>query len=51
MSSAEDHLRQDVGAMIASLLFQIAMLKAELDRLKAEDEAPRGHTNERVPVP
>ena len=51
MSSAEDYLRQDVGAIIASLLFQLAMTKAELDRLKAEVEAPRGHTNERVPAP
>ena len=49
MPSAEDHLKQDVGATIASLLFQIAMLKAELDRLQAQladraqpDLIPRG---------
>ena len=36
MPSAEDYLKQDVGSLVASLLFQIAMLRAELDRAKAE---------------
>ena len=49
--TAEDYLRQDVGAILANLLFQLAMVKAENDRLKAEVEAHRGHTNERVPAP
>lgn len=42
--TAEEYLRQDVGALVASLLFQIAMLRAEIDRLKADhaDPVPNG---------
>ena len=47
--TAEDYLRQDVGAIIASLLFQLAMTKAENERLQAQlaeraqpDLMPRG---------
>ena len=50
MSSAEDYLRQDVGAIIASLLFQLAMTKAELDRLKADLDGHRTPA-ERVSTP
>jgi uncharacterized small protein (DUF1192 family) len=45
--TAEEYLRQDVGALVASLLFQIAMLRAEIDRLKTPDHAepvPNGAT-------
>ena len=38
--TAEEYLRQDVGALVASLLFQIAMLRAEVDRLKADRADP-----------
>jgi uncharacterized small protein (DUF1192 family) len=42
--TADDYLRQDVGTLVASLLFQIAMLRAEVDRLKADhaDPVPNG---------
>lgn len=49
MASADEHLGQIVGTTIASLLFQLAMLKAENDRLQAQladraqpDLIPRG---------
>lgn len=32
----EEHLKADVGAHLAHLMFQIAMLKAEVDRLRDE---------------
>ena len=38
--TAEEHLKADVGAHLAHLMFQIAMLKAEVDRLR-EDLAQR----------
>lgn len=40
MTTPEDFLRQDVGALLASLLFQIAMLKAENARLSADRPGP-----------
>lgn len=43
--TADEHLQVIVG----QLIIQMAMLKAEVDRLKAEVAAPHGHTNERVP--
>jgi uncharacterized small protein (DUF1192 family) len=51
MPSAEEHLRSDTGAMLASSLFQIALLKAEVDRLKAELDASRAvaAANDHVP--
>lgn len=37
----DEYLKQDVGSLVASLLFQNAMLKAEIDRLKAAQD--NGH--------
>jgi uncharacterized small protein (DUF1192 family) len=34
--TAEEHLRQDTGNMIMQLMFQLAMLKAEADRLRED---------------
>ena len=36
MPTADEHLQQHMGAVIASLLVQIAVLRAECDRLRAE---------------
>jgi len=36
MPTADEHLKADVGAHLAHLMFQIAMLKAELDRLRED---------------
>lgn len=46
--NAEEHLRADLGALVASSLFQIALLKAEVDRLKADLDAARA-THDHVP--
>jgi hypothetical protein len=46
MPTAEEYLRQDIGQMIASLLIQLAMVKAERDQLKQQTEreaAPQEH--------
>lgn len=34
--TAEEHLRQEVGTIVASLLIQVSVLKADGDRLRAE---------------
>jgi hypothetical protein len=36
MPTAEEHLKADVGAHLAHLMFQIALLKAEVDRLRED---------------
>lgn len=36
----EEHLKADVGAHLAHLMFQIAMLKAEVDRLREDLARP-----------
>lgn len=36
--TAEEYLRQDVGALIASLLFQNALLKAENESLRPKSQ-------------
>lgn len=41
MPTAEEYLRQDIGAMLTGLVFQNALLKAEVDRLKAEANPER----------
>jgi hypothetical protein len=38
MASAEEHLRIDMGAVIAGQLLQIAVLKGERDTLKEETQ-------------
>jgi hypothetical protein len=39
--TADDFLRRDVGELIASLLFQLAVVKAENERLRAACDGPR----------
>lgn len=39
MPTAEEHLRQDVAGIIVSYIFQLAIAKAEIDRLKLENAA------------
>jgi len=34
MPTQEEHLRQELGSVVAQLLIQNAMLKAEIDRLR-----------------
>jgi hypothetical protein len=34
--TAEEHLKADLGAHLAHLMFQIALLKAEIDRLRED---------------
>jgi hypothetical protein len=36
MPTAEEHLKADLGTYLASLMFQVALLKAEVDRLREE---------------
>lgn len=33
--TAEEHLKRDVGALVANLLFQVAVLRAENEQLRA----------------
>ena len=47
--NAEAHLKQDIGLLVANLLFQIAVLKAEIDGLKAQlAKAPEHADNHEV---
>lgn len=48
MPTSEEHLRQDVGSLIAQLLVAGAILKSENDRLKAE--LARYTDQQRAPV-
>jgi len=45
MASAEEYLRQDIGFILSSNLFQIALLKAEIDRLKEQVANGSASTN------
>jgi hypothetical protein len=50
--TAEDHLREGVGRFVAALLFENAMLKAEIDRLRDARPAPpptTGYAQEQAP--
>jgi hypothetical protein len=40
MPTAEEHLKADVGAQLAHLIFQVALLKAEVDRLREDAQRP-----------
>ena len=47
--TAEEHLRADLGANLANLIFQNALLKAEIDRLREEMARPaRGAASDGV---
>lgn len=37
--TAEEHLRADVSAIIANYVFQLAIAKSEIDRLRVENAA------------
>jgi cell division protein FtsB len=53
MSSADEHLQQEVGQRLAQLLFQIALLKAELDTLRERCRVLEGaaaHERDGVPA-
>jgi hypothetical protein len=44
--TVEEYLRQDVGQLVASLLIQVAMLKAERDQLKQQLECDQSTARE-----
>jgi hypothetical protein len=50
MPTAEEHLKADIGAQIAALLFQVAVLKAEVDRLREEVHRTRVAAPDGVPT-
>jgi hypothetical protein len=39
--TAEEHLKQDVGALLTNLIFQNALLKADNDRLRETAAQPQ----------
>jgi hypothetical protein len=51
MATADEHLRQDVGSLLAQLLLQIALLKAEVDRLQAAVVSTRAVPGDHREVP
>jgi hypothetical protein len=44
--TVEEYLRQDIGQLVASLVIQVAMLKAERDQLKQQLERDQSTARE-----